>query len=217
MKNTSSKSSGQKSLNPTLIAVLALLSVVVIGAVLFVRLDGPHAIRRMQYGHVTRAAYHKEYQNLRPALEGLGLSETADAASSCVDEEIATDGITPENRLFCGLETDNYVVITAANKQQVLSAAKQLDELVAQGGGELQTNIETTFGKYIADIANGVDYYPDFGATFVRDDYLCGVHFNVAYSKPKPPAYSIQFGCNAPRVMADDFYLPPPSSEDSDV
>lgn len=216
MKKSKQKSSKTKTLKPTTAILLSLLLLLIVGGVIFFIANGPQIVRRIYYGHVTRSAYHNEYKNLQPALEGLGISESKNAASSCEIEEIATDGINVSKVLFCGLQTDNYIEITKGNKQEVLDAAKQLDKLTNKNSGKLQTNIDTTFSKYIADIANGVDYHPDFGATFVRDSYLCAVHFNVAYSNPKTPAYSIQFGCNSPRVTQDDFYMLPPDS-DSDV
>jgi hypothetical protein len=212
MKSLIKKSSNQKTPKPKLLVMFLLLFSLVLGIALFIFNNGPGTIKRIYYGSVTRSAYHKEYKNLQPALEGLGLNENKNAKSSCEIEEIATDGINASKVLFCGLQTDNYVEITGMNKQKLLDAAKQLDELTSKNGGKLQTNIDTTFNKYITDITNGVDYNPDFGATFVRDDYLCSIHFNVAYSNPKPPAYSIQFGCNSPRVTQDDFYLSPPTA-----
>ena len=189
--------------------ILATLAVVVVLVVIFLVLDGIGKIKSAYYGYVTSQAYHKEYKNLQPALEGLGLSEGKDVVVSCSNEETATDRANVRKVLSCGLQTDNYVEITEANKQKILDSAKQLDELANKNGGKVQTNIDITFSKYVADISSGIDYYPDFGATFVRDNYLCEVHFNVAYSNPKTPAYSIQFGCNAPRVNQDDHYLPP--------
>lgn len=182
----------------------------------FFALGGSEKVRLWHYGRVTKDAYHKEYKNLQPALEELGLAEGKNARSLCKVEDIATDGVTMSRLPFCGLHTDNFVEITKANKQKILSAAKQLDELSSKHNGNLQTNLDTNFSKYIADIANGVDYNPDFGATFVRDNYLCAVHMNVAFSKPNTPAYSIQFGCNAPRVTNDDTYLLPPCISNCD-
>lgn len=212
MKNTNKKSSESKTKKPKLIVLLSLLFIFVVGIALFFSNNGLETIKRIYYGHVTRSAYHKEYENLQLALGGLGLNENRDASSSCEIEEIATDGINVSKVLFCGLQTDNYIEITDANKQKILNSAKQLDELTSKNNGKMQTNIDTTFSKYLTDIANGIDYHPDFGATFVRDNYLCAVHLNVAYSNPTPPAYSIQFGCNSPRVTQDDYYLSPPDS-----
>lgn len=189
---------------------LIIVAILLVAIMAFFALGGISKTKRIYYGYVVRQAYHKEYGNLGSALEGLGVNENKDIKSKCEVTEIATDGVNTSEVLFCGLQTDNYVEITESNKQQVLNAAKQLDELTTKNGGKLQTNIAATFSKYLSDIANGVDYNPDFGATFVRGNYLCAVHLNVAYSNPKPPAYSIQFGCNSPRVTQDDNYLSPP-------
>lgn len=206
MKKKSKPTTKQK---PLLLVVFGILLVLV---VFFSVWGGISKIKQIYYGYVTRQAYHKEYKNLQSALIGLGLDEKIGAPSFCRVEEIATDGITVSKVLFCSIQTDNYIEITDANKQEVLNAAKQLDELTNKNNGSTQTNIDTTFSKYITDIANGIDYHPDFGATFVRGNYLCAVHINVAYSNPKTPAYSIQFGCNAPRVTQDDLYLLPPDN-----
>lgn len=216
MKSVKNKPSKQNIRNSKIVLSLLLLFIVFTAIVLFFIKNGIETVKRVYYGNVTRNAYHKEYKNLLPALEGLGLKESKDATSSCKIEGIATDGVNVSNVLFCGIQTDNYVEITEANKQKILEAAGQLDELAASNGGKVQTNIDTTFSKYIVDIANGIDYHPDFGATFVRDNYLCAVHFSVAYSNPKPPAYAIQFGCNSPRITQDDFYLLPPGTK-SDI
>lgn len=206
----------QKTQNTKLVVALSLLLLVVVGTLVFFGSNLYQKVAKVYYGHVTRSAYHREYKNLQPALERMALNENKDAASSCKVEAIALDGVNVSDVLFCGLHTDNYVEITEANKHQILSAAAQLDELSGQYGGRVQTNIDTTFGDYVEDIANGVDYNPDFGATFVRDNYLCAVRLNVAYSNPAPPAYSIQFGCNAPRVTDDDSYLLPPCTSSCD-
>lgn len=211
-----SKNKTQKTVRSKFFVLLALLVPLALVIVLFFNNKGVENVKRVYYGHVVREAYHKEYAQLSPALEGLGLNEDKGIKSACENEEIATDGINVEEVLFCGLESDNYVEINDSNKAQVLSAAKQLDNLTKQYDGKLQTNIDTTFGKYISDIADGVDYNPDFGATFVRGNYLCQVHMNVAFSKPKTPAYSIKFGCNAPRITAEDNYLAPPCIADCD-
>lgn len=179
---------------------------------IFFKVDGAAKAKRIYYGHVVRQAYHREYKNLATALGGLGLSENKDIKSKCEITEIATDGANVSKVLFCGLQSDSYIEVNAANKQHIVDAARQLDDLAKQYGGRMYTNTGPTFGKYLTDITNGVDYYPDFGVTFVRDNYLCEVHMNVAYAKPKPPAYSIQFGCNSPRLTKNDNYLAPPKS-----
>jgi len=210
MKKNNIKTSKKISLKPLLIATLSLTGVLTVGIAIFIGNNGFETVKRIYYGHVTRSAYHKEYKNLQIALEDLGINKDKRATSTCEISEIATDGINASRVLFCGIQTDNYVEITDANKPKLLAAAEQLDQLTNQNGGKLQTNIDTTFRKYIADIANGADYQPDFGATFVRDNYLCAVHMNVAYSNPNQPAYLIQFGCNSPRIIKDDIYLVPP-------
>ncbi|HSW79285.1 MAG TPA: hypothetical protein VLG47_00740 [Candidatus Saccharimonadales bacterium] len=208
--NPKKQVSKDSTVNFKLVVILLLLAILVVSIFLFFSNGGPASVRRIYYGYVVRNAYHKEFKNLQPAMEGLGLYENKNIKSACKIEDIATDGINVSKHLFCGLQSDNYVVITSANKQTILDAAKQLDSLSAQYGGRMYTNTGPTFSKYFTDTANGVDYNADFGSTFVRGNYLCEVHMNVAFSNPKPPAYSIQFGCNAPRVTKDDVYGLPP-------
>ncbi len=183
--------------------------ILVVIIILAVALGGINKVRQIYYGHITREAYSKEYKNLQSALEHLGLIEDKNIKSTCNIDEVATDGFNTEKVLLCGVNTQSHVVITEPNKEEVKNAAKELDELVAKNNGRLQTNIDTTFSKYVTDISNGIDYHPDFGAVFVRDDYLCAISFNVAYANPSPPAYLVQFGCNSPRVSQDDTYLLP--------
>ena len=213
MKATKNKPKKQKprqrAANFKLFVLLSVPTILVMGVLQFINYDGLGWIKRVYYGHVVRQAYHKEYASLGSALEALGLNENENIKSTCKIEPIATDGLNVSDVLFCGLQSDNYIEVNSSNKSNIVDAAKQLDELVKKSGGIMSTNATPTFGKYFSDITNDVDYHPGIGATFVRDNFLCEVSVNVAYANPKPPAYSIQFGCNSPRVTQDDIYLFP--------
>lgn len=202
--------------NKLKLLIFSTLLIVVASVGLFFMLGGTENARRIYYGHVVRQAYHNEYGNLGSALEGLGLSENKSIKSVCEAEEVATDGINASTVLFCALQNEAYVEVTGTNTDSLIKAAEQLDDLTSKYNGVMYENTGPTFSKYISDITNGVDYHPDFGATFVRDNYLCEVHMNIAFSNPKPPAYSIQFGCNSPRITTEDNFLAPPCVTDCD-
>lgn len=198
-KNIKKHSAPQRTVSPRLLALVLVLVLLVVGITQFFSHDGPDYIRRLYYARIVRQAYHREFKNLT-ALKDLGLNEDKNIASTCNTQPVAIDDDAVSNVLSCELQSDAYVEVTASNKPAIVAAAKQLDDLIKTSGGTISTNAAPTFGQYFADITKGIDYYPDINATFVRDNYSCTISVNVAYSNPKPPAYSVRFGCSSPRV-----------------
>jgi hypothetical protein len=157
-------------------------------------------IKRIYYGHQASSAFSTALTNLRSPLNTFGFQNIEGTSSKCVDESIYGYATL---RLQCSAMHQAYVVIgnNPVQKNSFVAKAEELDMLLKQSGWTENGNTTPTIGQWFQGITSGKDWYSDEGAYENVGNQHCGLDFFVAYSSPKPPAFTLQLACSSPRLQ----------------
>lgn len=160
---------------------------------------------KVRYGYQARSAFGSELTALKTPFATLGITKAP--RSTCTQEAIYGYG---KLQLQCTVYVNKYVVIgsSAANKARFVTAAGQLDSALKQNGWTENENVTPTMRQWFQGITSGKDWYADEGAYKNTASAHCSMDFMLAFSNPRPPAYTLQMSCDSPvlqKVKTDLF------------
>lgn len=151
-----------------------------------------------KYNRQMNEAKSQMRQEFGATLDGFGLTERSLKHHRCNDMEYSGY----DNPQFnCSSYYENYQVVggTEVDKAAANNRAAELENVVKTQGWTMQGSQGYSFSQWFKDVTSGTDWYPDVGAYKNYGTTHCYIHFNVAYSNPKPAAISAQMGCTAPQ------------------
>lgn len=149
-----------------------------------------------------------EIEKLEPQLTALGFTDLKQLETSCgyvtypSHEEMQQDGgfylsgPGPQYECSSGIDRLTQVPTDEAGKAQFNRNAENLNQSLRANGWKSREDLQTI--QWFQEISKGVDWQPDQLNTKTVDDLNCMVDFFTAYSKPAPPAISVQFNCYKP-------------------
>ena len=156
-------------------------------------------LKEVYYGYEAESAFSTQLTNLRGPLNIFGFRSINSVTSIC-RSELFVQYSSPQ--LNCVSSISKYTVIgnSPISKNNYITQAKQLDQLLKQYGWTEDRNATPTIADWFEGITSGKDYYPDEGAYLTSGHTTCSMDFFVAYSSPSPPAFNLEMGCSSPVI-----------------
>lgn len=177
----------------TILAAVIILGVAACGATYHDRIT--QKIDKIRYGFEASHAFDEEVSTLSQPLLTFGIKKNM--PSKCDMEQIYQYA-TPQ--LQCSVSENPYTLIGGSQtaKSRFVQQAGKLDALFEQNGWTETKNMTPSIRQWFQGITSGKDWYTDDGAFKNIGNSHCSVDFFVAFSNPKPPAFTMQTSCSAP-------------------
>jgi len=186
---------------------VVILCAAIIGAVVGVRATynsawAQHNVIRLR----AERSVKEELAPLRASLTALGFTNLSELDTKCATTQPPEPTVNPQHPndipdapipvFECSSGVNRYVVLPAdaAGKTAFIRQAQELSRTLRANGWTSREDYPTV--PWFQSVAGGVDYQPDQLNTKNIGNVHCMVDFFTAFSKPKPPAISLQASCN---------------------